>query len=207
MRPEEPATDFYCPFPIAFNKVSINRRYPYNILRKLRTSVLAIVMALFGMSSFVFADGEVIPPADPAATLMAQEPAMTGDQAQAAQRSDKSQLDWIGELQRAVQRAQSVQAAVNAPVAPQQPAEAVPQETASGETPISDLEPAVEEPAVTQRRLTPRELIERTVARRLIRKYLTDGIKSIAETVVTQMDEGLTAFFQWLNGITEGDTP
>lgn len=191
------------------------------MLRKLRALVLAITMALFWVPSFVLADGEaVVLPTDPVANLMAQEPATTGVQAQAAQRSDKSQLDWIDELQRAVQQAQSVQAVANAPVALQQPVEAVPQETASGETPISDLEPAVEEPAVTeaagtqnqdpevtQPRLSLRQIAERTVARRLIRKYLTDGIKSIAATVVTQTDEGLKAFLEWLRGITGGGTP
>ena len=57
-----------------------------------------------------------------------------------------------------------------------------------------------------QPRLTLRQIAERTVIRRLIRKYLTEGIQDATSTIINGVNDGITEFFDWLNGLTGGGT-
>lgn len=189
------------------------------MLRKLSASIMAISLAFLGSPLPAWSDDGVVAPAasDPVA---ASDPGAGVEQAQAIEQVvvawEANQL--VIETMRASQPAEMLSAPMvqNPGMVPPEEVIEPPSDETSEPSDEEQEPPTVEtqdpppqagmqDPPPAQPRLTFRQIAERAVIRRLIRKYITEGIQTAVGTVITETDEALKAFLEWLRGISGGD--
>ena len=105
MRLARGATDFFCRFPLAFTKVSTNRRYHY-MLRKLSASVVMAVLIFFGSSSWILCAAAPVAPLGNQGVKV-DDPKMTAEQALQANSSVTADVKRMAVVENALQGVQT----------------------------------------------------------------------------------------------------